>query len=215
MAKIDRLIRSALAQKAKGAALEPSADCLSDAELSEYVYGISNEARRYKFEKHISDCFLCLDKIVSAHEGESRLRRRKMKTPSAKVLWKAKNVARISDSPDENRLGMFSCDTGNGPLPKTQKIIKTEEAVIKWLPKNLKKNKWLIASITAFALSFAFPPVFLQFLLAAGILGGKWIFDSQNTKLLITIYDAWKKGHEKEAGEMLKTLKDRIPSNHK
>ena len=97
-------------------------------------------------------------------------------------------------------------------LPRTQKLLTTEKAVIKWLPKNFKKNKWLIASITAFALSFAFPPVFLQFLLAAGILGGKWIFDSENAKTLIMIYNAWKKGDEKEVKDMLETLKNRIPS---
>jgi hypothetical protein len=91
-------------------------------------------------------------------------------------------------------------------------LLETEKSVANWLPKNLKKNKWLIASITAFALSFAFPPVFLQFLLAAGILGGKWIFDSENARTLIMIYNAWKKGGDKEAGEMIELLKDRIPN---
>lgn len=76
----------------------------------------------------------------------------------------------------------------------------------------LSKNKWLIASIASFMLSFAFHPVFLQFLLAAGIFGGKWIFDSQNARLLVMIYDAWKKGSDKEASEIAETLKNRIPS---
>jgi len=107
---------------------------------------------------------------------------------------------------------LVSCREGEKLLAKRK--IKgppiTKKAVKKWLPKNLRKNKWLIASITAFTLSFAFPPVFLQFLLAAGILGGKWIFDSENTKTLIMIYNAWKKGGEKEASRMIETLKDRI-----
>ena len=198
MKKIDKLIQLKLTQNAKNFKLEPAAGCPSDLELSGYVSLDISQTKREVIENHLSECFLCLDKIVSAYDGEKLLAKRKLKTPSKHLIWKAKNIDRIIDN--------FTL------LPRTQKLLTTEKAVIKWLPKNFKKNKWLIASITAFALSFAFPPVFLQFLLAAGILGGKWIFDSENAKTLIMIYNAWKKGDEKEVKDMLETLKNRIPS---
>ncbi|MFC1590650.1 zf-HC2 domain-containing protein [Candidatus Omnitrophota bacterium] len=69
-----------------------------------------------------------------------------------------------------------------------------------------KINWYLISSITAFFLSFAFREYFLQFLAAAVILAVKWIVDAKNTRILITIYEAWKKGGEKEASKILKGL---------
>lgn len=213
MKKIDKLIRFKLAQKAKGAKLESSAACPSDLELTSYTWGVLDGTKKEIIEKHIAECFLCLDKIVSSYEGEKLLAKRKIKKPPAKVTWKAKNIDRLNDELIKDRVDAVFAR--NGLLPKTRKLLTTEKAVIKWLPKNLKKNRWLIASITAFVLSFAFPPVFLQFLLAAGILGGKWIFDSENAKTLIMIYNAWKKGGEKEVGEMLEVLKDRLPNKNR
>lgn len=211
MRKIDKLIRFKLAREAKGAKMEPALACPSDLELAEYISGAMNSAKKEIMAKHISGCFLCLDKLVSAYEGEKLLKKRKIKVPPRHIIWKAKNIDRISDELIKNRINIAL--GRKDLLPRTQKLLTTEKAVIKWLPKNLKKNKWLIASITAFVLSFAFPLVFLQFLLAAGILGGKWIFDSENAKTLIMIYNAWKKGGEKEAGEMIEALKDRISNN--
>lgn len=195
MGKIDKLIRFKLAQEAKSAKLEGSAECLSDLELADYASGVLNEAQKSAIEKHIADCFLCLDKLVSSYDGEKLLKKRKIKEPPKEITWKAKNIGRFGDK-----------------FPKTKKSKATERPVKKWLPKNLRKNKWLIASIIAFVLSFAFPRVFLQFLLAAGILGGRWIFDSENKKILIMIYNAWKKGGGKEASKMLEALKDRFPT---
>lgn len=211
MKKIDKYIRSSLAKKAKGVKLEPGPDCISDVELACYMSGgISAQTKEY-IEKHLAECFLCLDKLASSHEGSKLFYKRKIKKPPKQAAWKAKNIERISDEALKSRLDLAL--KGEDLLPRTRKLLETEKTVIHWLPKNLKKNRWLIASITAFTLSFAFPPVFLQFLLAAGILGGKWIFDSENARTLIMIYNAWKKGGEKEAGEMIEALKDRILKN--
>jgi len=210
MKKIDKLIRFKLAREAKGAKMELALACPSDLELAEYASGVTNAVKKDTIEKHISECFLCLDKLVSAYDGEKLLKKRKIKGPPQHIIWKAKNIDRISDELIKNRIDV-ALDRKD-LLPRTRKLLNTEKEVTKWLPKNLKKNRWLIASITAFVLSFAFPLVFLQFLLAAGILGGKWIFDSENTKTLIMIYNAWKKGGEKEAGEMIEALKSRIPT---
>ena len=211
MKKIDRLIRMYLARRAVDMALEPTAQCLSDSELSEYAAGAIDSAKRKTLEKHLAGCFLCLDKVASAAEGGRLFEKRKLKSPGPSGVWKAKNIERVSDEEIEERID-FALSRADKVAPATRKTAEMQRTVIRWLPKNLRKNRWLIASVTAFALSFAFPPVFLQFLVAAGILGGKWIFDSENTKILIMIYNAWKKGGEKEVGEMLEILKDRLPT---
>jgi len=211
MKKIDKLIRFKLAQEAKYAGLGPAAGCPSDSELNRYLSGDTVQSKKALIEGHLAECYLCLDKLVSSYEGEKLLAKRKIKEPPKYITWKVKNIERLNNKISIKNRVDFTLNNKALP-PKTNKLLTTEKAVIKWLPKNLKKNRWLIASITAFALSFAFPPVFLQFLLAAGILGGKWIFDSENARTLIMIYNAWKKGGEKEAGEMIGALKGRIPN---
>lgn len=210
MRRIDKLIRFKLAQEAKHAKLEAGAGCPSDMELIGYISGNLIQSKKEMIEQHLAECFPCLDKLVYSYEGEKLLTKRKIKEPPNHITWKAKNIERISGAFIKNRIDFAL--KGKGLPPKAKKLLTTEKAALKWLPKNLKKNRWLIASTIAFTLSFAFPPVFLQFLLAAGILGGKWIFDSENAKTLIMIYDAWKKGGEKEAGGLIKALKDRIPT---
>lgn len=69
-----------------------------------------------------------------------------------------------------------------------------------------KINIYLVLSIIAFLLSFAMPGHFVQFLVATLLLGIKWVADSKSTKMLIMIYEAWKKGGEKEASRVLETL---------
>ncbi|MFH1995530.1 MAG: zf-HC2 domain-containing protein [Candidatus Omnitrophota bacterium] len=71
----------------------------------------------------------------------------------------------------------------------------------------MKKMNWIcIAAAVSFVLSFLVPRYFLQFLTAAAIFGVKWIVDSKNTRILIAIHEAWKKGGEKEASKVLKGL---------
>jgi hypothetical protein len=69
-----------------------------------------------------------------------------------------------------------------------------------------KMNIYLILAILAFALSFAIPRYFIQLLVATLLLGIKWIVDSKSTKMLVMIYEAWKRGGDKEAGQILKIL---------
>ncbi len=69
-----------------------------------------------------------------------------------------------------------------------------------------KMNFYLALAILSFLLSFTMPRYFIQFLVATLILGIKWIVDSKSTKMLIMIYEAWKKGGEKEASRILQTF---------
>ena len=73
-----------------------------------------------------------------------------------------------------------------------------------------KKNIWLLGAIISFILSFFFRPYFAQFLVGTILMGCKWIFDSVNARILIMIYEAWKKGGERESSQVLRNLEDRI-----
>lgn len=67
-----------------------------------------------------------------------------------------------------------------------------------------KFNIYLVLTILSFLLSFIMPRYFLQFLLATLLLGTKWIVDSKTTKMLITIYEAWKSGGENDSSPISK-----------
>ena len=73
-----------------------------------------------------------------------------------------------------------------------------------------KINYWLLGCIIMFFLSFLVQRYFIQFLVGAILLGIKWIVDNKNTKLLIMIYDAWKRGGRKEAGRILESLDSKM-----
>ena len=75
-----------------------------------------------------------------------------------------------------------------------------------------KINIYLILAIISFILSFVFQHYFVQFLTATLLLGIKWISDAKSTKMLVMIYEAWKKGGEKEASRILSSL-DKDPKN--
>jgi hypothetical protein len=70
-------------------------------------------------------------------------------------------------------------------------------------------NIYLTLAIISFALSFVTSRYFLQLLVATLLLGAKWIVDSKSTKMLIMIYEAWKKGGEKEASRILERFDPR------
>jgi hypothetical protein len=57
----------------------------------------------------------------------------------------------------------------------------------------LRKNIWLIVAVSALASSFFFPKYFIQLITATILSGTKWIIDAKTTKMLITIYETWKK----------------------
>jgi len=73
-----------------------------------------------------------------------------------------------------------------------------------------KKNVWLVGALIAFTLSFIIHRYFVQLLVATILMGIKWIFDSVNARILIMIYDAWKKGDEEEASKIIRGMNDRL-----
>ena len=67
----------------------------------------------------------------------------------------------------------------------------------------------LFMAVISFIGSFIFRGYFLQFLAATILLGIKWIVDTKSNKMLIMVYDAWKRGGESEAGRVLKDIETR------
>lgn len=196
--KLDKLLRSHL-KKSPITYPYGRADCPSIEELNSYICATLEVSKKETLEKHLSRCPFCLDNLMLAIEGEGLFRKGKLRQTSRSLKWMARNIERI----DKN---IFKPDLfeRNKILPQKRNIIKNR------LYTKLKRNRWLIASTIAFLLSFAFPKVFLQFLLVAAIFGAKWIFESQNAKTLIMIYNAWRKGRKKEFDDLFESIKDRI-----
>lgn len=100
-----------------------------------------------------------------------------------------------------------------GDLPdSTKELINKAKGVakLKTNTKRLKRNFWLFGTILAFALSFIFPKYFVQFLVAALILGLKWVFESENARTLIMVLDSWRR-HSREKDEGISDkIKDRF-----
>lgn len=69
-----------------------------------------------------------------------------------------------------------------------------------------KLNPYLILAVAAFAMSFVMPRHFIQLLVATLLFGTKWVVDSKTTKMLVMIYEAWKKGGEKEASVIMERI---------
>jgi hypothetical protein len=66
--------------------------------------------------------------------------------------------------------------------------------------KRMQSYIWLAATVIAFTLSFTAPKYFAQFLVAALILGLKWVSESEGIRTLIISMDAkHRHEHEKEA----------------
>ena len=75
-----------------------------------------------------------------------------------------------------------------------------------------KMNIYLILAIIFFILSFTVRQYFLQFLTATLLLGIKWVVDSKSTKMLVMIYEAWKKGGAEAVSAVIKNV-DIDPKN--
>lgn len=64
--------------------------------------------------------------------------------------------------------------------------------------KRIQANLWLAVTVAAFLLSFTVPKYFAQFLVAALILGLKWVSESESIRTLIVAMDARRRHENKE-----------------
>lgn len=74
-----------------------------------------------------------------------------------------------------------------------------------------KMNPYLVLTVIFFTLSFFTPRFFIQSLVATLVFGIKWVTDSKSTKMLVMVYDAWKRGGDKEASRVLGSLEKENP----
>lgn len=90
------------------------------------------------------------------------------------------------------------------PEPNTE-IIRRAKGLAKMdtRKRRVQNYVWLAATIAAFTLSFTVPKYFAQFLVAALILGFKWVSESESVRTLIVAMDA-KRRHENKEEEVSK-----------
>jgi len=69
-----------------------------------------------------------------------------------------------------------------------------------------KIDPYLMLAVAFFLLSFATPRFFIQSLVATLIFGLKWVADSRSTKMLVMIYDAWKRDGGNGVSRVLDTM---------
>lgn len=98
-----------------------------------------------------------------------------------------------------------------GKLPdSTRELINKAKGIakLKTHSKRLKNNLWLLVTILAFGLSFMFPRYFVQFLVAALILGLKWVSESESVRMLIMALDS--RRHLRDKDETSDKIKSRF-----
>lgn len=76
--------------------------------------------------------------------------------------------------------------------------------------RRLKKNLYLFGTALAFVLSFVFPRYFVQFLVAALILGLKWVFESENARTLIMVLSSLRRHSKERDDELSDKIKKRL-----
>jgi hypothetical protein len=104
---------------------------------------------------------------------------------------------------------LASCDKCRTLLAEAHAILETPDLheIFFNLKKWLRKNTWLIIATASLIASFFFREYFLQLLTAALLSGIKWTIDSRTTKMLITVYEAWKKNSADKSDSIFSDIK--------
>lgn len=98
--------------------------------------------------------------------------------------------------------GEFKSFSGSLWTPRLKKELPPQ----KNLASRRKSWGWLAAAIISFLCSFFFRRYFIQFSVATLFFGIKWIVETRTTKVLIAIRDAWRRGDQQSAEELLEKL---------
>ena len=69
-----------------------------------------------------------------------------------------------------------------------------------------KINPYMVLTILFFLFSFITPRFFVQALVGTLVFGIKWVADSRSAKMLVMIYDAWKKDGDGGVSRILDTV---------
>ena len=99
------------------------------------------------------------------------------------------------DEKDQIETHLVSCKNCRTLLVEAHEVLSQKD--IRKMSAKLrtwgKGNKWLLGSLVSLLFSFLISNYFFQLLVISLLMGAKWMFDSKNTKMLITIHEAWKR----------------------
>lgn len=105
---------------------------------------------------------------------------------------------------------LSSCDQCLDAIASAHEAVTAfdKKRPLKRLKENVMKkiNIYLLLAVISFSFSFITPRFFIQLLVATLLLGMKWVADSKSTKMLVMIYEAWKRDGARGASDALETL---------
>lgn len=87
MQNLEGIIKKSLRQSASNLRRKP--DCPSEVELARYLEGVLPYAKRQTIEKHLSDCSLCLDLLVTTKNilKEEKIVKKSLLSHLSKQKW--------------------------------------------------------------------------------------------------------------------------------
>ena len=183
MDKVERLIKEYLEKDLR---LDPdgkTADCLDEQTLLEYLKDKPMSPKRSLSEHHIAGCGFCLSNLSLLAESRQMARDKTLAPVPQKLIDKTKSLLKIDK--DQERKNMQR-------------------------RKTIKRRLFLAGTIISFALSFLIPRYFMQFLVAALILGMRWSFESESGRTLIMVIDSWRRHSRDKDDEISRRTKSRF-----
>jgi hypothetical protein len=183
MDKVERLIKEYLEKSLKLGHSDKTADCLSEQDLLEYLEGKPDSPKRHLNEHHISGCGFCLSNLSILFEARQ------------------KSKSNAFDPVPQNLISKTKSSLGIDKSGRNENIQRG---------KMIKRRLFLAATILFFALSFLIPRYFMQFLVAALILGIRWSFESESGRTLIMVLDSWRRQSHDKDDEISRRIKSRF-----
>lgn len=160
-----------------------TASCPSEETLLDYMEQKLSGQELTLVEEHIAGCGFCLSQLSLAFEAENIVNKKAFPELPEELIKKIKNLIKGDK--------------------KTMAIDAAKR-------RSMKRNLFLIATIIFFILSFIIHKYFMQFLVAALILGFRWAFESESGRTLIMVLDSWRKRSHYDDDEISERLKDRF-----
>lgn len=155
-------------------------NCPSIETLGKYVSGELEPDELYNISNHTKGCKFCNELIEGALLHSAYGKQIKLDSVPEKIKNRAKSLNPAYSPKERKKMDFF------------------------------KKNIWLMFSLITLTLSFFISRYFMQFLILSVIFGLKWIFDRASTRVLIMIYNAWKKHDTTGDREMEEIFKSRL-----
>lgn len=176
--KIDSLITEVLRSNSRKMLKDEAGEsCPSEEDLAEYIHCLrSGMEPSAKVARHAMECDLCFDMTAQA----------------LSTLKRAEQDAGHHGGAETGR-GHDGFRYGRHESAGIRGISERLSNIGDAIKRVLRRNRYLLVAAVFFALSFLVRRYFLQFLVAAGIFGFKWVMDTGGSKALIMIYDAWQK----------------------